>query len=77
MALQDYDKTEWVNGTAPAINATHLNNCENGIERVTKAVQVLEDNPFVLPPASEANLGGVKIKVIDNGDGTFDGEIWV
>ena len=77
MALQDYIKTGWVNGTAPAINAANLLNIENGIERVTQAVQQLEIAPYTLPPASEANLGGVKVKVIDNGDGTFSGEIWV
>jgi len=77
MAIQDYNKTLWVNGTAPAINATHLLNIENGIERATTAIQDLESNPYELLPATEATLGGVKIKVIDNGDGTFDGEIWV
>ena len=77
MALQDYTKTEWVNGTAPAINSLNLLNIENGIERVTQAVQDIETSPYTLPPASEANLGGVKVRVIDNGDGTFSGEIWV
>ncbi len=77
MALSDYTKTLWVNGAAPALSATNLLNIENGIDRATEAIQVLESAPFVLPPATEATLGGVKIRVIDNGDGTFDGEIWV
>jgi len=77
MALQDYTKTLWVNGAAPAINSTHLLNIENGIDRATQAVQDIETSPYDLPPATEAELGGVKVKVIDNGDGTFDGEIWV
>ncbi len=77
MALVVYEKTIWVNGTAPAINATHLGNIENGIERATNAIIVLENNPYDLPPASEATIGGVTVKVIDNGDGTFSGEIGV
>ena len=77
MALQDYIKTQWSNGTAPAINSVNLLNIEDGIERVTEAVQVLEQAPYDLPPADEVNLGGVKIKLINNGDGTYSGEIWV
>jgi len=77
MALQNYEKTGWVNGTAPAINALHLLNIENGIERVTEAVQSLENAPYDLPGATEATIGGVTVKVIENGDGTFSGEIGV
>ena len=75
--LDDYEKTAWVDGTAPAINAVHLLNIEYGIERATEAIQTIENNPYTLPIATEANIGGVKIRVIDNGDGTFNGEIWV
>ena len=77
MALIDYDKTGWVDDAAPDINAANLLNIERGIDRATKAVQVLESNPYSLPASTEANLGGVKIKVTDNGDGTYSGEIWV
>jgi hypothetical protein len=35
MACEPYVKTDWVNGTAPAINADNLNNIERGIEDVT------------------------------------------
>jgi len=77
MALIVYEKTLWVNGTAPAINATHLLNLENGVERVTNAVIALEASPYELQPASEATIGGVTVKVIDNGDGTFSGEIGI
>ena len=35
MACIPYTKTDWVNGTAPAINADNLNNIERGIEDVT------------------------------------------
>jgi len=77
--LQDYVPTPWVNETAPAINAANLLNMESGIFDVTQAVQVLQDTGenYVLPPASIASLGGVKIELVDNGDGTFTGRIWV
>lgn len=77
MALNDYVKTPWVDGTAPAINASNLNKIETGIDEATKAIIVLQGNRYVLPPATEANLGGVKVKVTDNEDGTWSGEIWV
>ena len=37
-----YTKTTWVNGTAPAINATNLNNIETGIDSATTRLDVLE-----------------------------------
>lgn len=37
MALVIYVPTQWVNGTAPAINSTKLNHIENGIKEVTDA----------------------------------------
>ncbi len=77
--LEDYVETPWVNGTAPAINSANLLNLESGMTKVTEAVQVLQDNnsSYVLPPATSATLGGVKIEVVNNGDGTFTGKIWV
>ena len=42
MALQEYIPTQWVDGTAPAINATNLNHIENGIKEVSDAVIALE-----------------------------------
>jgi len=33
-----YNKTNWVNGQSPAINATNLNNIENGINNATTEV---------------------------------------
>ncbi len=79
MALEDYNETAWVNDTAPAINAVNLNNIEKGIFDATEAIQVLELNPtsYVLPPATITELGGVMIELVDNGDGTFTGKIWV
>ena len=71
MALQDYQKTPWVNGTAPAINATHLLNIENGIERVTEATQVNEGKwqdyqartSFPPPLSTDTVLGGIKHRI--------------
>ena len=41
-ALAPYSPTQWVDGTAPAINATNLNHIENGIKEVSDAVIALE-----------------------------------
>jgi len=76
MALQNYNKTDWVNGTAPAINSTNLLNIEDGIDRATKAIQAIETNPYVLPSASVSTLGGVKMQIIHNSDGSVTGKIW-
>ena len=75
MAIEDYNKTLWVDDAAPDIDATNLLNIEGGIDRATKAIQVLENNPYTLPAATGATLGGVKAEVVDNGDGTFTGVI--
>ncbi len=77
--IEDYVPTPWVNETAPAINAVNLLNIENGIFSATEAIKALQDGGagYVLPPASTSDLGGVKIELIDNGDGTFTGRIWV
>lgn len=47
MALQEYIPIEWVNGTAPAINATNLNHSEQGIKRVTDRVKEIENGELV------------------------------
>ena len=48
MPLTDYTKTTYVNGSAPAINATNLNNAENKIKELdTKAIEK--------PSTAEAN----------------------
>ena len=80
--MQEYLRTTWINDTEPAINSTNLNNIELGIERATAAIQSLEANPsYVLPPANDTTLGGVKIKVeeVNDGEGNITqvGEIWV
>lgn len=36
--MNSYNKTEWKNGQAPALNAENLNKIENGIEEVTNEV---------------------------------------
>ena len=77
--IEDYVPTPWVNETAPAINAVNLLNMENGIFAATEAIKALQDAGagYTLPPASTSDLGGVKIELIDNGDGSFTGRIWV
>lgn len=40
--MDNYTKTTWVNGSAPALNAENLNKIENGIEASTEAVTALE-----------------------------------
>ena len=42
MALQEYIPIDWVNGAAPAINATNLKHAEAGIQRVTNIVREME-----------------------------------
>lgn len=71
-----YIMTEWVNDTAPAINADNLNKMEQGIFDNDASLTNIINNPYVLPPSSEANLGGVKIKVSEV-EGVMLGEIWV
>jgi microcystin-dependent protein len=41
--MSDYNKTEWVNGTAPAINSTNLNKMEVGISDAHIEIQELVD----------------------------------
>ena len=41
MSIDSYSKTTWVNDTAPARNATNLNNQENGIYDVTEEAKRL------------------------------------
>ena len=43
MACQEYIPTEWVDFTAPAINAANLNRIELGIKKVTDCAIELED----------------------------------
>jgi hypothetical protein len=69
MALVDYNKTTWVNDNAPALNETNLNNIENGIERVTSAVQALEDNKYVLPGSTSVDIGGIRTKLTTSPNG--------
>ncbi len=42
MPTSDYIKTVWVDDDIPALDADNLNHIEDGIERVTEAVQALE-----------------------------------
>jgi len=38
----EYVPTQWVDGTAPAINALHLNHLENGVKYATDGLIALE-----------------------------------
>lgn len=62
-----YEKTVWVNGQAPALNAEHLNKMEDGIaDADTMASQALE----------AAQGSGMKItKVFDQGSGAAVTEV--
>ncbi len=42
--MNSYIKTNWVNGSAPALSADNLNKIEDGIEAATEAVSALETN---------------------------------
>ena len=81
MAFSEYVPTNWVDGAAPAINASNLNHIEQGIKTATDntinldgRVDILEQ--YDLPGATPTKLGGVRVEVVDNGDGTFTGKIW-
>ena len=40
--MDNYEKTNWINGSAPALSAENLNKIENGIDAVTNSVNELE-----------------------------------
>ncbi|MFA5130431.1 MAG: hypothetical protein WC477_06000 [Patescibacteria group bacterium] len=48
MALGDYTKTTYVNGTTPAINATNLNNNETKTKELDTALTISEASIAVL-----------------------------
>ena len=52
MACVPYTKTDWINGTAPAINADNLNNIERGVEDVTACAILQEDRILNLETTS-------------------------
>ena len=90
MAFSEYIPTNWVNGAAPAINAANLNHIEQGIKNTADAVianeqditridQDLQDliqNPYELPGATPTELGGLRVEVVNNGDGTYTAKMW-
>ena len=40
-------------------------------------VEIIETSPgYTLPGATPTTLGGVRVQVVDNGDGTYTGKIW-
>jgi hypothetical protein len=54
-----YTKTTWVNGTAPAISATNLNNMEDGIEAGLRAFVYLPAEAAYLPATNPAVFNDV------------------
>ena len=76
MATPTYDPTQWVNDSAPAINASNLNKIENQIDVVTASVIALENSPYTLPYADLNTKGGIRLQLQDNGDGTHTCNIW-
>ena len=48
MALGDYTKTAYANGTTPSINATNLNNNENKTKEIDTALVMSEVSIVVL-----------------------------
>lgn len=58
MAIGDYTKTTYVNGSAPALNATNLNNAENQIKEITDAAVSGGANPTKIWTSSNDGNGG-------------------
>lgn len=48
MALGDYSKTTFANGSSPAINATNLNNNENKTKELDTALIMSETSIIIL-----------------------------
>ena len=78
--VPDYTKTNWVNDSAPAINASNLLNIEDQIVALTDSVQDIEDEttipPTKLPYATPSVRGAVRVELVDNGDGTHTCNLW-
>ena len=81
MAYSEYIPTQWVDGSAPAINAANLNHLEQGIKDATDntieldgRVQDLETAD--LPWAAREIGGVVRVFKYEDGDGKWVGKIW-
>lgn len=72
-----YVPTEWVNDQVPAINATNLNHIEEGIKTAHEEIESIVDGSTIIkvPPASETELGGVRLWVDDSDPGNIIGYI--
>ena len=78
MALPTYVRTEWIDDTAPSLEADNLNKLEQGLYAVTEEVKGLNVPPaYVLPKANSTVIGGVKISVNSSDPDNIVGEIWV
>jgi len=54
--IEEYIPTEWVNGTAPAINSSNLNHIEQGIKAVTEGCI---ENTLELQGGGVVPIGGI------------------
>lgn len=61
--MNSYNKTHWVNGSAPALNAQNLNKIENGIEDAVNAINAMDSNQN-----GKVNIKAVVDDAIDTAD---------
>ncbi len=72
MAITSYTKTEWVNDSAPARNATNLNNQESGIYNVTEEVIAQDTRITTNETATGANATDISTLQADVAGNTSD-----
>lgn len=61
--MNNYTKTNWVNGSAPALSADNLNKIENGIENATEALINIESEVH----AARGSYQNLKARLDDTG----------
>lgn len=61
--MNSYNKTHWVNGSAPALNAQNLNKIENGIEDAVNAINAMDSDQN-----GKVNIKAVVDDAIDTAD---------
>lgn len=67
MAIGDYEKTIYVNGQAPAINAANLNKNENKTDELDKALEThLKDNTAHVPHLGTTTNSGNNYSITNN-----------
>lgn len=81
MAYSEYIPTQWVDGSAPAINAANLNHLEQGIKDATDNTIELDNRVQDLEtadlPWAEREVGGVvRVTRYKDSEGRWLGKIW-